>query len=441
MAARSGRDPGYPTAVLMLLATHPGTFLLYAAAFAAVFHFGLTGFAVLLCIRLGRIALRWVGRSGPPPGKVLAPGDQPGITTLVRAVAEAVGFAEPILVCLIPFPDAALSECRLDGARVLCLEIGLPFLRGLTQAELAAIIAHELGHRRHLSDARVRRLLGARAALAEAVGHGAKLPRMVGSVLLRRTQQLSFDRELESDAAAARLVGGQVVRSALEKTDLQASVFEGLVARWFVKLEEAGRYPADVYEAFDQALHDPRVRASATEAVPIDSWESHPLTALRVSALPPSTGSNFPDEPVSLRDSDDLEKWCVAALSGDDLSPVRILDDPSQVLVSGKDAVLALQELGTTPSLIMTEVLEGSWRRSLPRDPDSQQMLRGILVAALADALVRQGWRRRSPWLNRFLCDPEGLEIDLRDVLQAALDDPARAEPARELAYAAGLTG
>lgn len=96
------------------------------------------------------------------PGRVVRPGEEPELTELVRDVAERLGFRSPLLVRVVPVPQAALGPAKVSGVRAFALVLGLPLLRGLSAAQLAAVVAHELAHEQHVSDRRRARLAASR---------------------------------------------------------------------------------------------------------------------------------------------------------------------------------------------------------------------------------------------------------------------------------------
>lgn len=63
------------------------------------------------------------------PGRAIRPADEPELTALVRTVAERVGFRTPLLVRLVPVPDAGLFATKVAGVRVFVLVLGWPLLR------------------------------------------------------------------------------------------------------------------------------------------------------------------------------------------------------------------------------------------------------------------------------------------------------------------------
>jgi Zn-dependent protease with chaperone function len=83
------------------------------------------------------------------PGVPVSPREQPRLWALVVDVAAETGTRPPDEIRLVPAVNAAVAEqTRLLGLRSGSrrLLIGIPLLAGLTQGQLAAVIAHEMGH-------------------------------------------------------------------------------------------------------------------------------------------------------------------------------------------------------------------------------------------------------------------------------------------------------
>lgn len=85
-------------------------------------------------------------RGARPTGVLLAPGVLPAVNTLVRQVAMDLQVNVPDEVYIQPIPQAAAYETpsRLGSRRTLFL--GWPLILSLSQAELKAIVGHELAH-------------------------------------------------------------------------------------------------------------------------------------------------------------------------------------------------------------------------------------------------------------------------------------------------------
>lgn len=106
--------------------------------------------SVLLAIPLvrGLFMLRTPPEEGPA-GLPVTEADEPELWRTVRELADEVGTAAPSRIVLTADVNAAVAENArllglLPGPRRLYL--GVPLLQGLSQAQLRAVLAHELGH-------------------------------------------------------------------------------------------------------------------------------------------------------------------------------------------------------------------------------------------------------------------------------------------------------
>lgn len=395
------------------------------------------------------------------PGRAIRPADEPELTALVRAVAERMDFQVPLLVRLIPVPDAGLIVTKVGGVRVFVLLLGWPLLRRLTAAQLAAVVAHELAHELHLVDRRTSWLLAARQTLAESLDSWVHVPVALAGPLLRATQKRSWDLETAADVASAEVAGSSAMRGALEQSGSIGSAFEVLGESWTSTLAEDNSYPQDLYDALDVALDDPHLarlassRAEAADAVEaLDPYalSSHPPLAIRVASAPERPGGDWDaDGPVRTREGESLDLWCVQELVGPDepeeLRPVRVLDcQPERFDVPVAEAYQALVEATGRESVpeamraAVDAIADGGWVR-LARviDPEirsappelltalSRDVLARCLGRAVSGSLMDAGWQRASRWTTSVLVSPEGDDLDVRELIQRAVHsaDPA----------------
>lgn len=230
--------------------------------------------SVLLAIPLvqGLFMLR-TPREEEMAGLPVTESDEPELWRTVRELAQEVGTAAPARIVLTADANAAVSEeARLLGLRPgpRRLYLGVPLLQGLSQAQLRAVLAHELGHYSN-SDTRLAALtVRGRAqvlrtirhfdqradktaareqarqekknAKAEAKGKQAKdvdtghagisyrvMARIyVGYAKLyfRATQSVSRREEYAADAAAARIAGRDATASALREIPVLSGSFD-----------------------------------------------------------------------------------------------------------------------------------------------------------------------------------------------------------------------
>ncbi|MGW1563031.1 M48 family metalloprotease [Streptomyces sp. NPDC002144] len=426
----------------------------------------------------------------PLPGRAVRPGDEPELAALIQDVAERLGFTAPLLVRIVPLPDAALGRTRAAGLRSYVLLLGLPLLRTLTAAQLAAVIGHELAHEQHVRDRRSSWLLGARTMLAEQVEGRFRPLAPLAAPLLGASQPWVWQAESAADADAARLAGSEAAAQALESVALLDAAFDGLGESWLSDLAVDNTYPEDFYDAFDAALRDPLVRRrsarAATEHDALDPYRTahHPPVAQRIAALPHSDiGAPYGCDPITLHDAAPIAQWCIQQLAGldshvgrtgkarakqaddgmraprcrrdryDPPQPVRILDlDAEQFHTpaggSGSEALIAATGSRTplhAVSAALDALADGGgphlarrieprlrWLPPAERPTATREVLAGATGAALTSVLRAAGWTYAHRWLSTVLTAPDGTDVDLYDLLTTAVDSrnpaPVRAE-------------
>ncbi|MEU0835218.1 M48 family metallopeptidase [Streptomyces sp. NPDC005969] len=417
-------------------------------------------------------ALRAVVIPDALPGRAVRPDDQPELSALVRDMAERTGFGAPLLVRILPEPVVLTGRVRVAGGHAYALLLGLPLVRVLSATQLAAVIAHELALERHFGDRRTRALLAARGALAERLEGRVRPLAPLAAALLRAAQPWFWQAELTADAEAARVVGGTAVRESVERTAVIEAAFSGIAQEWVEDLVEDGRYPLDLYEAFDLALDDSlvldRARREDAEDEVLDVYgvTGHPPTAVRLAALPHTgTHAAYGSAPLGLRGADAVAEWCVqrlacadgpgstlqvgggvrgSALRPEDLKPVRLLDlDPDRFRLpaDGGPGAAALRAATRRTSTVralyaaLDVVADTDWYRLARRiDPQlrwlpaaarkavGSQVLAGAMGAALAPLLLEAGWTYAGRWMNTVLRAPDGTVVDLYEVLVTVVD-------------------
>ncbi|WP_405773034.1 M48 family metalloprotease [Streptomyces sp. NBC_01538] len=453
-----------------------GLVLLAAAVFADLWP--LVGMPLAwLLVGLARAA----GGRDRLPGRAVQPGDEPELAELVRNAAARLHFDAPLLVRIVPLPTAALGRVKVAGERSYVLLLGLPLLRALTAAQLAAVVGHELAHEQHMHDRRTSGLLNARGMLARRLEGRFRPLAPLAAPLLRVSRPCAWQTELAADADAARLAGTSATREALELTGLMEAAFDGLAEGWLSDLAVNQTYPQDFYDAFDAALRDPLVRhrsariAAEDDAIDPYAMADHPPLAERVSALPHAEGASaYSTEPLTLHRAAAIERWCVEQLAGlegpldggapetvgktrppsrnrdryDPPQPVRLLDLDADRLHPPADAEARLLLLSATGqdtperalSATLDAVADGSWTRlarriesglrwvpAAARPTALREVMAGAVGTTLLGVLREAGWTYASRWLSTVLIAPDGTVVDLYELLVAAVDsgDPA----------------
>jgi Zn-dependent protease with chaperone function len=387
------------------------------------------------------------------PGRALRPADEPELTLLVRQVAERLDFRAPLLVRVVPTPDAALLSGKVSGVQAFTLILGWPLLRYFSAARLAAVVAHELSHKRHISR-RASFLLSARESVAESLDNRIRLPTVAIQRVLRVTQRRSWDLEFAADSDSARVAGTAAVRDALDQTGPLQAAFDLFSAAWIGAMEEDGAYPEDLYDALEVALRDPhvapRVAALAAEQDMLDPYgvASHPPVGQRLAALPDHAGPDWDEtRPVSLRGSDTIEQWCLKELVDSDgnrngLHPARVLAIAPERLdapaAEARHELIKATRRNSAPGAIagaLDAIGDGTWPslaraiapeiRSAPaelRAAAARDVLEGCLGRAISATLLDAGWDRASRWMTSIVIAPDGTVVDVHELLETALD-------------------
>jgi hypothetical protein len=462
---RRGGVTEWGLAAAMAALAHPVAVLGAAVAAVALWAFGV-GFLSGPVVAFGLASLLGAlsGRGGLP-GHALRPEAEPALASLVTEVARRVGFAEPLLVRAVPVPDAALATVRVQGVRARVMLLGLPLLRRLSEAELAGVVAHELAHDARAHDRRTTALLLGRAALADSLERSVHVPSSWAAHLLRATQPRAWELEHAADSIAATAVGTTPVRDGLLHVGPLAAAFHVLGGRWMATLGD-DRYPADLYDALDEAAHDPAIAARMAQvAEEVDEEDpigasSHPPVAARLAALPVAL-DRWPagPAPVDLVGSAVLADWGTRALAGADAVrstapgpgeplPVQVRTvSPEELELPSTEALTALQAAtGGADTLasvkaVCSAIADGRWLEVAARiDPVAaehappgaresylRESLAGAVGRLLADLLRERGWERGSRWSASVLRGPDGSTVDLRAVVDRSVraGDPA----------------
>ena len=378
----------------------------------------------------------------PLPGVAVRPADEPELTRLVQEIAEGLQIRRPLAVRVIPTVGAGVYDQKLRGQPASVIVLGWPLVKHLSADELRAVVAHELAHRDHLDDRRTMRLLSARSQVADNPPGSFWPPRRWRTTLLGATQQVSYDHELASDAAATRVVGPAAAAAALLATERLGAAYALLASSWVDSLAEREQWPQDLYLAMSEAMRDPllqhRIDRMIAQLPPHDVDASHPSTADRVAAfgeLPPPE----PSAPLALRAPQELERQVTELLAEPDESPVRVLElepDALTDLRRSEDLLDQLVELTgardrrAALAEVHRRVRDGTWQPlahdlepALGGAPDDAERL--VMSSAFGQLLVSQlrlaGWQRASRWVGSSLIGPDGTTVHVRDVIDVAL--------------------
>ncbi|MEV0037310.1 M48 family metallopeptidase [Streptomyces sp. NPDC050804] len=278
---------------------------------------------------------------------------EPRLWATVRTLAEQVGTRAPDEIVLVGETNAAVSEDSrflglVGGRRRLFL--GLPLMAGLTEAQLRAVLAHELGHysnadtrlaaitvrgrfqvlrtvahfeeRAGRTAAKERARQEKKAAKALAKGKKAKevdtwgagvtyrtmarLYTAYAKLYVRATESGSRRQELAADLAAARIAGRDATASALREIPVLDATHEFYMRSYATLGVGAGLLPprGEVFGGIRHLLAarheelDTMRRELPTETS--SPYDSHPPIAERVArieALPDDGRASEPTRP------------------------------------------------------------------------------------------------------------------------------------------------
>ncbi|MFM9589096.1 M48 family metalloprotease [Streptomyces scabiei] len=355
--------------------------------------------SVLLAIPLvrGLFMLR-TPKSEDPPGLAVTEADEPGLWRAVRELAGAVGTRPPSRIVLTADVNAAVSEdARLLGLRAgpRHLYLGIPLAQGLTEAQLRAVLAHELGHysnadtrlsaitargraqvlrtighfeeRADRTAGRERARLEKKNARAAAKGRKTKEIDTAGAgityramawiytcyarLYIRATLTDARRQEYAADAAAARIAGRDATASALREIPALDAAF-GFYMNSYATLGAEARLLPPRGEFFGG--HGRMLSARQLELVglraelptePASPYDSHPPIADRVARIEALPADGRADEARG--------------------PALGLLADPDRTLAALEDAVLTEDVLRFRRTGDWQELLDGAMAANL----------------------------------------------------------------------------
>ncbi|MFH8379889.1 M48 family metallopeptidase [Kitasatospora sp. NPDC018058] len=283
------------------------------------------------------------GPGEPSPGVSVSRAEQPALWARVQQLAQESGTRGPDEVRLVAQVNAQVCEDvrllgLLPGRRRM--ELGIPLLIGLGEAELDAVIAHELGHfgnrdtrlgglthagrqavvhtvgalreRAARSEAAQAAELAALAAERRAKGKRVRTAQASGGVdqvlariftayarlYLTVSSAVSRRQEVAADLVAVELAGRDATASALRRLPVLDSALDHYLDRYAMVGWEAGLLPlpGQVYGGLAHLLAEPARREEPARLGPDvpeaeqHPYDSHPPLAARIAAveaLPP----------------------------------------------------------------------------------------------------------------------------------------------------------
>ncbi|MEO8359142.1 MAG: M48 family metallopeptidase [Vicinamibacteria bacterium] len=338
----------------------------------------------------------------PRPAKWMTPGleltrkAQPRLWTVLERIAKEAAYKLPEHVYLLNDVQAfASSRPRWFGLkREPVIGLGLPLFSFLSERELRAVVAHEMGH--HVGgDVRLgpwlyRTSNAINAALTRLDGSNAflNLPFYAyGRLYVRIAAPHSRQQEVHADELAARLAGGRFLGSALLAVEQHSILWNGFFYDVVVPTLNEGFRPGllEGYERYVKAVDRDEHSKSFRKMVdrPADREDSHPPLRERLKPLSTPCEPHDPSAtsaPALLSQLAQCERDLIAL----NLNKPETIDELLP---------LAWDEWGET-------VLPRIWRRTL----DSRlRALQQVSLSSIPDALQDDGlWDRLRDGVNIF---------------------------------------
>jgi Zn-dependent protease with chaperone function len=266
-------------------------------------------------------------------GKLVDLEEIPELAERIRGIAQRVGAAPPVRLILGLEPRAFVvaSEVNLRGVGYLppaeTLYLPLIALRALGNAELDAVIGHELGHFRGKDLQFSRRFLPVYRSVLLSLDQVnvedeseypylrlARLPAISAlagmfHILHNAVSRITRERELEADKAGAAVSSGTAIVSSLVKLALMNECWP-LFQRATIALVHSGIARKNLVEDYLAAM---RIAVTGVNAEELRGWflaaqlahpmDSHPTLATRASALKVDAAAVIDQAVSELKDS------------------------------------------------------------------------------------------------------------------------------------------
>jgi Zn-dependent protease with chaperone function len=271
--------------------------------------FALAGFvAFALAAALGFGLLPRISFKPQATGLPLATSEHARLRRLVDEVATQTGGRMPDALFVVHDANAFAGQHRARGLAKKhdIVGIGLPLLAVLTQKEVGAVLAHEMGH--HVAGDvrlgpwvhRTRRAIARAVDRLEGSSFWFHLPFVAYAEFFMRTSlRISRAQEIQADAVAARVAGASAAASALRKTNVLSVAWDAYFDGEVAPLLNKGRVPPllEGFERFWRAAQTPDTPAFRTLSATLEARrrprqdDTHPSLAERIAALgdPPAT--------------------------------------------------------------------------------------------------------------------------------------------------------
>lgn len=248
------------------------------------------------------------------PGTLVTPAEQPALWDLVRRLADDLGTRPPDEIRILAAVNAGVAEdTRFLGLRVLKrrMFIGAPLLTSLTEKQLIAVLAHELGHYANKDTRLAGVVVSGRDAMLRAGSHMdvehwfqrmiAKLFRGYAKLYLRVSQAIGRRQEFAADRFSAALAGSSAASSALRELPVIDAAWDLFTDRHLTVAWELGYLPTTFFDGFARLRTAPELHEELEEIRqhPADPdrgpYDSHPplqdrIAAIDALALEPESG-------------------------------------------------------------------------------------------------------------------------------------------------------
>jgi hypothetical protein len=367
-------------------------------------------------------------RSSALPAAVDA-GHHPALHSLVL---DAVKYADVPLPAAVHLAGAA-TALAADGE----LTIGLPLVWGLSADQLRVVLTHELALPASRHPDLVRGLLNARLRTPrsdKAVSRHAKL--------LGATETLLAEAEQVRDAAAITAGGGGLsavgdAALALLKAATVREVFAAFAAAEGAPVVDGvAMRVADLHAGWRLRLE--RWGAPAHDAAELHAAlpALHPGLATELRAIDGGPFVTISPDAVGLDPIGPDDERALAAEVLPDGPWTRFAEVPVEVYLveverQAREYVEAVHEvLGRPPdgrdelagTLLRRPVDVERARRGLPAEEGAKPppwMGAALLAVVVEYTLLRKGWKREHPLLARRLTGPDGVQLDLNELLRS----------------------
>lgn len=232
------------------------------------------------------------------PGPRIHSADEPELFKALEEVAAATRQAMPAEVYLVNDVNAFVTSrggvMGFGSRRVMGL--GLPLMQALSVQEFKGVLAHEFGHYSAGDVGLGPWIHKTRSAIGRTIQQlEESLLQIVfiwyGNIFLRITHAISRRQEFVADEVAARVVGGDVMSSALRKVRGAAYAFDGYWGSDLGLVIGAGHLPP-VSQGFGRFMSAPHVQTQLRAMISraevedkTDIYDTHPALGERLAAL------------------------------------------------------------------------------------------------------------------------------------------------------------